>query len=122
MKNSQEDPIFVVDDDQGLLESFDAMLGDEYLLKVLNDGRQARDLLSHHTPKLIFLDLHMPKPDGLEVLATMRKMGLSAKVVIVTALAQERFRESAEQLGVYRYLNKPLDVDEIMEIAQTVVH
>jgi len=114
--------ILVVDDDQGILESFDAMLGDEYFLQMFNDGRQALDLLYRHCPQLVFLDLHMPKPDGLELLATIKEMGVEAKVVIVTALAQDTYRETAEKLGAYRYLNKPLDVDMILEIAQTVVH
>lgn len=114
--------ILVVDDDQGILDSFDAMLGDDYLIRMINDGRQALELLYHHSPKLVFLDLHMPKPDGLELLATIKKMGVKAKVVIVTALAQDTYRETAKQLGAYRYLNKPLDVDTVLEIAQSVVH
>lgn len=115
-------PIFVVDDDQGILDSFDVMLGDEYQLVMASDGALALKLLNHHHPDLLFLDLKIPGPDGLEVLARIRANGFMTRVVIVTAMVQEEYQKKAEQLGVYRYLNKPLDVDEIMEIAHTATN
>ena len=121
VKRTQE-PIFVVDDDQGILESFDVMLGDDYKLVMANDGNLALQLLNRHKPDLLFLDLQIPGPDGLEVLTHIRQKGLMTRVVVVTAMVQEEYQKRAEQLGVYRYLNKPLDVDEIMEIAHTATH
>lgn len=121
MKNTQE-PIFIVDDDQGILESFDVMLGDEYKLVMANDGDLALKLLKSHKPDLLFLDLQIPGPNGLDVLAYIRDKGLMTRVVIVTATVGEDYKNKAEKLGVYRYLNKPLDVDEIMEIAHTATH
>ena len=118
MKKTQE-PIFIVDDDQGILESFDAMLGDDFELVMAGDGNLALKLLNNHEPELLFLDLQIPGPDGLEVLAEIRQRGLATRVVIVTAMVQEEYQKKAEKLGVHRYLNKPLDVDEVMEIAQT---
>lgn len=117
-----QQPIFVVDDDQGILESFDAMLGDDYQLVMISDGDQALEMLSRHHPRLLFLDLQIPGPDGLAVLAGIRAKGLATQVVVVTALAQDHYQEMAEKYGVYRYLHKPLDVDEIMEIARTFAH
>ena len=118
----QKEPIFIVDDDQGILESFDVMLGDDYKLVMINNGNLALHLLNLYKPDLLFLDLQIPGPDGLEVLAHIREKGLMTRVVIVTAMVQEDYQRKAKQLGVYRYLNKPLDVDEIMEIAQTATH
>ena len=69
MEITQQEPIFVVDDDQGILESFDAMLGDDYQLVMISDGDQALEMLSRHHPRLLFLDLQIPGPDGLAVLA-----------------------------------------------------
>ncbi len=47
-------PIFVVDDDQGILDSFDVMLGDDYKLVMVSDGDRALKLLSRHQPDLLF--------------------------------------------------------------------
>ncbi len=98
------------------------MLGDEYSLAIIQDSNKVLDLLDHHSPELVFLDLHMPKPNGLELLATIKEKGLETKVVIVTALAQQSYQDKAEEYGVYRYLYKPFDVDEILKIAHSVIH
>ena len=116
------EPIFIVDDDQGILESFDVMLGDDYKLVMIDNGNLALHLLNRYKPDLLFLDLQIPGPDGLEVLAHIKEKGLMTRVVIVTAMVQEEYQKKARQLGVYRYLNKPLDVDEIMEIAHTTTN
>ena len=121
MKNSKES-IFVVDDDQGILDSFDAMLGDEYNLVMVDNGTKAIELLGKEKPRLLFLDIKMPGPNGLEVLKNIRKKGISTVVVIVTALVQDSYLEIAEQYGIYRYLNKPLDVDEVEDVARRVLH
>jgi len=122
MKNSQEDPIFVVDDDQGILESFDAMLGDDYHLIMIDNGTEAIERIDLQSPSLLFLDIKIPGPNGLEVLANLREKGIDTQVVVVTALAQDQYQKTAEKYGVYKYLHKPLDVDEIQEIARAVMN
>ncbi len=120
MKNTVEDPIFVVDDDQGILESFDAILGDNYHLVMIDNGMEAIDRINDQNPRLLFLDIRIPGRNGLDVLACIREKGLSTHVVVITALAQEHYQEIAEKYCVYKYLHKPLDVDEIQKIARTL--
>jgi DNA-binding response OmpR family regulator len=122
MKKWNEGSIAVVDDDQGILDSFDAMLGDDYRLFMVDNGSDALELLSKQNFDLLFLDIKIPRPNGFEVLRWIRERGISTKVVIVTALPQEHYEEMAQQYGIYRYLRKPLDVDEVEEIASTVLH
>ncbi|HEA65747.1 hypothetical protein LCGC14_1973460 [marine sediment metagenome] len=122
MKKWNEGSIVVIDDDQGILDSFDAMLGDDYRLFMVDNGSDALELLSKQNFDLLFLDIKIPRPNGLEVLRWIRERGISTKVVIVTALPQEHYEEMAQQYGIYRYLRKPLDVDEVEEIASTVLH
>ena len=122
MERIQEETIFVVDDDRGVLESFDAMLGDDYSIVMLDDGAEALDLLSRWSPRLLFLDIKMPGMSGIDLLKAIREKKLSTEVVIVTALPQDIYEEMAHEYGVYRYLRKPLDVDEIEGITRTLLH
>jgi DNA-binding NtrC family response regulator len=122
MKIAGKEPIFVVDDDQGILDSFEVMLGDEYDLVMVDNGTEALELIKEQNPRLMFLDIKIPGHNGLEVLKTIREKGISTSVVVVTALAQPHYQETAEKYGVYRYLHKPLDVDEVEEIARRVIH
>ena len=122
MRNSQENPIFIVDDDQGILESFDVMLGDDYHLLMIDNGTEAIQRIGDHNPSLLFLDIKIPGRNGLEVLANLREKGINTQVVVVTALAQDHYQETAEKYGVHKYLHKPLDVDEIQEIARAALN
>ena len=122
MDNRNKEPIFIVDDDQGILESFEAMLGDEYHLVMVDNGTEALELIIEQNPRLLFLDLKIPGHSGLEVLKRIREIGIATDVVVVTALAQDHYQETAEKYGVYRYLHKPLDVDEVEEITRRVLH
>jgi DNA-binding NtrC family response regulator len=115
-------PIVVVDDDQGILDSFEVMLGDDYALIMTDNGIDAIQLLRTVNPPLVFLDLKIPQLSGIEVLKWVWENALSTKVVIVTALPQKRYEEIANRFGSFRYLKKPFDVDEIESIASAAYH
>jgi DNA-binding NtrC family response regulator len=117
-----QDTILVVDDDQGILDSFDAMLGEDYPLTMVNNGPEAMQLLGHRNPRLLFLDIKMPGMNGVDLLKWIRERELSTEVVIVTALPQDHYETMARHYGVYKYLKKPLDVDEVEDIARAVLH
>ncbi len=122
MTKANELQILVIDDDWGILDSFDAMLGDDYNLVLANDGIEALNLLNTRSPRLLFLDIKMPGINGMDVLQKIRKRGHAITIVVVTALPQQHYQQMAEKHGVYRYLSKPLDVDEIENIARQVIH
>jgi DNA-binding response OmpR family regulator len=60
--------------------------------------------------------------NGLEILRRMREMNSSTKVVILTALPQDKYEEIANRYGIYRYLKKPFDLEEVENIAKTIFH
>ena len=113
-------PIVVVDDDQGILDSFEAMLGDDYELTMTDNGVDAIQLLKTLHPRLMFLDLKIPRLNGIEVLKWVCENELPTKVVIVTALPQIHYEALANRFGSFRYLKKPFDVEEIESITSTV--
>ena len=118
----EQDTVYVVDNDQGILESFDVMLSDDFKVVLVDNSSQALNLLCEHRPRLLFLDIKMPRPNGLELLKSIREKGLTTTVVIVTALPQTDFHEIAAKYGIYRYLKKPLDVNEVENIARQVLN
>ena len=121
MQTLTQKSIVVVDDEQGILDSFDVMLGDAYALHTASNGNDAMALLSRNRPRLLFLDIKMPKPTGLELLKWIRDEELPIEVVMVTASPRESDEEIARQYGVHKYLNKPFDVDEVEDIAANVM-
>ncbi len=122
MPQQKKDWIVVADDDQGILESFDAMLGDDYNIKMVSNGLDACNELVKDETSLMFLDIKMPLFNGLDVLEWIKGSNVDTEVVVITAMPQENYKELAESYGVYRYLSKPFDVDEVQEIVSEVVH
>jgi len=117
-----DNEILVVDDEQGILESFDAMLGDDYTLVTVDNGLEAIEYIKSKRPRLIFLDIKMPGMDGIEVLRRLRRDEIDAAVVMVTATTQAHYEDEAEKLGVTAYLRKPFEVNDVEDITRRVLH
>jgi two-component system, response regulator len=65
-------------------------------------------------PKVVLLDLKLPKIDGLEVLRTMKndQRTKSVPVVVMTSSKEQRDMVEGYRLGVNSYIQKPVDFDE----------
>jgi len=91
----------------------------------LKDGQQVLDylfgnppdVLKRPLPRLLLLDLKMPKVDGLQVLKAVRgtPAGRGLPVVILTSSAEESDLVRSYQLGVNSYIVKPVDFQKLME-------
>lgn len=91
------------------------------------DGAQAIDFLfctgefasrnRQNRPKVILLDLKLPKVDGLEVLQRIKKESdtRTIPVVMLTSSREERDLVESYQLGVNSYIVKPVDFEQFIE-------
>ena len=113
--------ILVVDDDQGILDSFEVLLGDRYDLVKAENGYEALRILETNPPQLMFLDIKMPGLDGMDVLRRLQDDQKKVGVVIITATDQEKTEDEAKSLGVIDYLKKPLDIFELDRITSQVL-
>jgi DNA-binding NtrC family response regulator len=113
--------ILVVDDDQGILDSFEVLLGDRYDLVKAENGYEALRILETNPPQLMFLDIKMPGLDGIDVLRKLLEYQKKVDVVIITASDQEKTEKEAKSLGVIDYLKKPLDIFEVDRITSQVL-
>ncbi len=101
-------------------------------IHVARDGEEALEFLFcngphadrsfEHPPKLILLDLKLPKVDGMEVLKRLKADARTRTipVVILTSSKEERDLVSGYNLGANSYIQKPVDFDQFREIVKTV--
>jgi len=92
-------------------------------ITTVSDGEQALDFLFargayagrdiNNHPRVVFLDLKLPKVDGIEVLrqVKMDERTRTIPIVVVTSSAEERDRVESYQLGVNSYVVKPIEFD-----------
>lgn len=118
--------ILVVDDDSANVELLKAFLADvagEIL--GLTDSKQAESAFAEFEPDLVLLDLHMPDPDGLELLRRLRSARESLgflPVIVLTADDRPVARNSALLLGANDFLTKPFDRVEVRLRVRNQLH
>lgn len=80
------------------------------------DGNEALEVINHHRPSLIVIDLNMPVVDGLEAIKEIRRLeapGEHVPIVAITAFDVYGMKEAALETGCNTYLSKPLDMEEL---------
>lgn len=109
--------ILVVDDELANVELLKAYLDDvaDEILG-LTDPKAVEQAFAEFQPDIVLLDLHMPEPDGLELLRRLRSARASLgflPVMVLTADDGMVARNSALILGADDFLTKPLDRQEV---------
>jgi two-component system response regulator len=131
--NTNEVDILLVDDSQDDVDLTLHALRTEKLANhvfVARDGEEALDFLFcsgphagrsfDHPPKLVLLDLKMPKVDGMQVLKQVKgdARTRTIPVVLLTSSREERDMLSGYDLGVNSYLQKPVDFDDFRKMVK----
>jgi len=87
---------------------------EHYHVEVAATGEEGFFLANHDTFDLVVLDLMLPRRDGLEVLATLRRRGLQTPVLILTAKDTVEDRVRGLDCGADDYLVKPFAFPELL--------
>jgi DNA-binding response OmpR family regulator len=87
------------------------------------NGEQALEIIQAERPQLVFLDVMMPKMNGMEVCRRVKKeLGLNEVfIVLLTAKGQELDRQKGQEVGADVYMTKPFDPEKILEKAREVL-
>ena len=133
--NSNELDILLVEDNEDDMDLALHALKRENLANnifVARDGEEALDFLFcrgtfadrsfDHPPKLVLLDLKLPKVDGMEVLRQLKgdPRTKTIPVVMMTSSKEERDLVSSYSLGANSFIQKPVDFDQFRETVKTV--
>jgi len=86
-----------------------------------SDGVEAIDKFNELKPDLVLLDITMPRMDGLEALKRIMRNYPDAKIVMCSALGQQRYIVKAIQLGARDFVVKPFKKERILSAVRKVV-
>jgi two-component system, OmpR family, alkaline phosphatase synthesis response regulator PhoP len=122
-----EQKILIVDDEahiRMLIEQTLEELEDEGVeFLTAENGEIALEIIQKENPKLVFLDVMMPKMNGMEVCRRVKKE-LELKdvfIVLLTAKGQELDRLRGQEVGADVYMTKPFDPEVLLTKAKEVL-
>jgi CheY-like chemotaxis protein len=112
--------VLIVDDDPFIRKLIVTTLEgvSSFQLHEAADGEEAVRLARSEGPRLVFLDIDMPRLDGIEACRQMRDEPSMAgsKIVMLTASADESARSRAAQAGADRFLTKPFSPLDLLRL------
>ena len=79
------------------------------------DGIDTLEKFDSIKPDILFLDVAMPKKDGMETLIELMKSNPKPKVIMVTALDDMDLIENCIKVGALAYITKPFNTDDILQ-------
>ncbi|MFO7570021.1 MAG: response regulator [Smithellaceae bacterium] len=119
MGYKQVPDVLIVDDEEPLLLTLADGLGMYYqhfhLLTATNGVEAVKLLKTVPIINLVITDLSMPKMDGFELLAYIKRNYPHIPVILMTAFGTPKIEEVISTLGIFKYLEKPLDINTIAD-------
>jgi len=107
--------LLVIDDEKptlSMLSLFLQALG--YQVLTAESEEAALDIFRKEHPSIVLTDIKMPGKDGLAALQEIKEMDADAQVIVITGHGDRNLASRAYDLGAIRFLNKPLNTDELM--------
>ncbi len=112
--------ILIIDDEKGLCEEFRDILQDEgHVVDTAHNGPDGLKKVEENDFDLVFLDVLMPRMDGTEVFARLKKIK-SVPVVIMSGFLPPGKGRQILELGALAVMRKPLDLKQVQKIVHEV--
>ncbi len=107
----------VIDDEIELVEVIQEILEMSNIQVVAtgNNGQQAIEMCTKHSPDFLILDLKMPKFDGIYTLEKLLEKNNPVKVIIMTGFIDERDRSDLNKFNIKKLFIKPTNPEDIVD-------
>jgi len=122
-----EQKILIVDDEPHIRmlieQTLEELEDEEVEFLTAENGEMALEIIEKEKPQLVFLDVMMPKMNGMEVCRKVKKeLQLTGVfIVLLTAKGQELDRQKGQEVGADIYMTKPFDPEAILSKAREVL-
>jgi two-component system alkaline phosphatase synthesis response regulator PhoP len=122
-----EQKLLIVDDEAHIRmlieQTLEELEDEDVTFLTAENGEQAMELIQSEQPQLVFLDVMMPKMNGMEVCRRVKKeLALNnVFIVLLTAKGQELDRQKGQEVGADVYMTKPFDPEAILAKAREVL-
>lgn len=110
--------VLIAEDEPSILEALDFVLKRAgWSISAVTDGEAVMDAIRREKPRVLVLDIMLPKRSGFEVLKQIRadKSTSALPVLVLTAKGQQQDRRIAEELGADKFVTKPYSNADVVD-------
>jgi DNA-binding response OmpR family regulator len=110
--------VLIVDDEPNILLSLEFLMKKEgFIVFIARDGEEAFEIINKEHPKIVLLDIMMPKVDGYEVCKFIKQNSATkgTKVVFLSAKSKEVDIEKGYSVGADLYIPKPFSTRDLVK-------
>ncbi|MBN2910398.1 response regulator [Polycladomyces sp. WAk] len=115
--------ILIADDEKLVRTSLRSMLvelDDSLTIREAENGSRLIEEIKTEVPDLIFVDIRMPKLNGLEAMKIGKSLSPDTQWIILTGYSEFDYAREALRLGAAHYLLKPVSMDELKEVIDSL--
>ena len=117
--------ILIADDEGIMLEAFKSVIsstfGESCITETAKTGRAVTEKAETFHPDIVFMDIHMPGINGIQAMREIRKFNTTALFYVVSAYDKFDYAKEAIDLGVERYLTKPISKAKIISAVEEAI-
>ena len=113
--------IFFVEDEIEICKNIKEAIGDEFAsFMIANNGKDGLNKYKTNRPDIVITDISMPELNGLEMISEIRKLSSTVPIIILSAFSEKDKLFKAIDMSVCKYLVKPIDVDELLDVIEQI--
>ncbi len=113
--------ILIVDDDESIRDTLEAILQEKHSVLKAKDGKEALEIVEKREVNVMLLDIVMPGISGLEVLKRIKDRFDDIEIIMITVLKEVDTAVQAMKMGAYDYITKEFNYDEIAALVDRAV-
>ncbi len=107
--------VLFVEDEKKLRDALEDAIGDEFAkFVVARDGDDGLKKFKKFKPDIVITDILMPIRDGLEMAKDIKQISRDTPIIVLSAFSEKERLLKAIDVGIDKYLIKPIDPDELM--------
>jgi len=107
--------LLIIDDEKAIRETLKEIFEyEKHKVDLAADGKEGLTKVREKNYDLVFCDIKMPEPDGIEVLERIVALGLETPVIMISGHGNIETAVDALKKGAYDFLEKPLDLNRVL--------
>ncbi len=116
----------LIADDEGITVDALKFIIEKYyegqcIVEAAKSGREVIMLAESFRPDIAFMDIHMPGINGIEAIKEIKKSQPGIQFIIISAYDKFSYAKTAIELGVLKYINKPFEQKQIVDVLQYAI-